>query len=185
MIVIRRRRCLLHPTRAKKLPHPIAKEPSMRSIRLACLAAGALLAAAASPPQRTGRLCPDPAHPCAGFTAHDLSFVLPRGGTARPEARSDGFYAVVLRSAPRCSIAEGDRVAAQALFPGRKVFSQRFECDGDVENNVTYTHVAEGRAFLAVYAGATRPQAGAVLARAARRFPGANLRQMRVVYVYP
>jgi hypothetical protein len=106
---------------------------------------------------------------------------------ARDEVRSNSFYAVVLRSGPDCSIAEADRVAAQRLFPGRKVFSQRFECDGDVENNVSYTNVTANRAFLAVYAGTNRQQASATLAQATRtgRFPGANLRQMRVVYVYP
>jgi hypothetical protein len=163
----------------------------MRWYRLALLAAAVLLAgtsaAAAAGIQRAGRVCPDPAHPCAGFGPHDLSFVLPRGGTARAQARSDGFYAVILRSGTACSIPEADRVAAQALFPGRKVFSQRFECDGDVENNVTYTNVAANRAFLAVYAGATRRQGAATLATVQRtgRFPGANPRQMRVVYVYP
>jgi hypothetical protein len=40
---------------------------------------------------------------------------------------------------------------------------------------------------VAVYAGATRQQASAALAQVTRtgRFPGANLRQMRVVYNYP
>lgn len=160
----------------------------MRSHRIAWIAAAALLLARpAELRAQPGRVCGDPAHPCPGFRAHDLSFVLPRGGTARAEARSDVFYAVILRSAPRCSIPERDRAAAQALFPGRKVFSQRFECDGDVENNVTYTSVNRSLAFLAVYAGSTRQQANATLARVARtgRFPGANLRRMQVVFVYP
>ncbi|HYH80335.1 MAG TPA: hypothetical protein VEX86_11075 [Longimicrobium sp.] len=168
----------------------------MRSFPLACIAAAALLLpalrgeATAAPDgdvQRVGRVCPDPANPCPGFKRHDLSFVLPRDGVARADVRSDGFYAVILRSAPRCSIREADRAAAQAMFPGRKVFSQRFECDDDVENNVSYSNVASDRAFLAVYAGATRQQATATLSRAARtgRFPGANLRQMRVIYNYP
>ena len=156
----------------------------MRRHRLALIAIVPLLLAAS---QRPGRVCPDPAHPCAGFRAHDLSFVLPRDGVARAEVRSDSFYAVILRSAPRCSIPERDRAAAQRLFPGRKVFSQRFECDDDVENNVSYTGVNASRAFLAVYAGATRRQADATLAAVTRthRFPGANLRRMQVVFNYP
>jgi hypothetical protein len=156
----------------------------MRLARIAIIAVSPLLLAAS---QRAGSLCPDPAHPCAGFRAHDLSFVLPRGGVARAEARSDLFYAVVLRSGARCSIPERDREAAQRLFPARKVFSQRFECDDDVENNVSYTAVNPSRAFLAVYAGLTRRQADVVLAAVARtgRFPGANLRRMQVVYNYP
>jgi len=167
----------------------------MHPFRLTWLAAAVLLAAprgdataaANAALQHPGRVCGNPARPCAGFEPHDLSFVLPRGGTARAEARSDTFYAVILRSAPACSIPEDDRAATQALFPGRKVFSQRFECDGEVENNVTYTNVSPGRAFLALYAGSTREQGAAILATVERngRFPGANLRRMRVVYVYP
>ncbi|HEU4562832.1 MAG TPA: hypothetical protein VFS20_33690 [Longimicrobium sp.] len=166
----------------------------MRPFRLACIAAGALVlaaprgtAAAETDVQAVGRICPEPTRPCRGFKPHDLSFVLPAGEMARDEARSNLFYAVILRSGPDCSIAEADRVAAQRLFPGRKVFSQRFECDGDVENNVSYTNVSANRAFLAVYAGANRQQASATLARVARtgRFPGANLRQMQVIYNYP
>lgn len=156
----------------------------MTSFRLAVLAALPVLLAAS---QRTGRVCPDPAHPCRGFRAHDLSFVLPSDGVARAEARSDTFYAVILRSAPRCAIPERDRLAAQARFPGRKVFSQRFECDDDVENNVGYAGANPSLAFLAVYAGSTRPQAASTLAAITRtgRFPGANLRRMQVVYNYP
>jgi hypothetical protein len=156
----------------------------MRGYRLALIAVAPLLLAAS---QRPGTLCPDPAHPCAGFRAHDLSFVLPHDGAARAEVRSDRFYAVILRSGPKCSIPESARVAAQGRFPRRKVFSQRFECDGDIENNVTYTGVTPGRAFLAVYAGVTRSQADATLAAVVRthRFAGANLRRMQVVYNYP
>jgi hypothetical protein len=161
----------------------------MRSYRLAWIAAAALLLAAhpADVQAQVGRVCPDPARPCAGFRAHDLSFVLPGDGVASAEARSDSFYAVILRSGPRCSIPERQRVAAQRLFPGRKVFSQRFECDDDIENNVTYSRVRTSLAFLAVYAGRTRREANATLAAVARtgRYPGANLRSMRVVYNYP
>jgi hypothetical protein len=156
----------------------------MRLARLAVIALSPLLLAAS---QRPGRVCPDPAHPCRGFRAHDLSFVLPGDGVASAEALSDSFYAVILRSAPPCSIRERDRVAAQRLFPGRKVFSQRFECDDDVENNVSYRGVNPSRAFLAVYAGATRQQAAATLSAVTRthRFPSANLRRMQAVYNYP
>jgi hypothetical protein len=156
----------------------------MRPYRLALIALSPLLLAAS---QRPGQLCYDPAHPCTGFRAHDLSFVLPRGGVARDEARSESFYAVILRIAPRCTIPERDRVAAQRLFPARKVFSGRFECDDDVENNVSYKGVNASRAFLAVYAGATGAETSATLAAVTRtgRFPGANLRRMQVVYVYP
>ena len=149
----------------------------MRPFRLACIAAGAIALAAPRATaaaavdagiQAVGRVCPNPDRPCRGFKPHDLSFVLPRGDMARDEVRSHSFYAVILRSGPDCSIAEADRAAAQRQFPSRKVFSQRFECDGDVENNVSYTNVTANRAFLAVYAGTNRQQASATLAQAAR-----------------
>ena len=148
-----------------------------------CLAA-ALVAGAAG--QAPGRVCPDPARPCPGFKAHDLSFALPADGAARAEDRSAPFYAVILRTAGRCAVGERERLAAQALFPGRKVFATRWECDGDVENNVTYTGVDARYGFLAVYAGESRAQADTALARvrATGRFPGANLRRMRVVQVH-
>ena len=134
-----------------------------------------------------GRVCPDPARPCPGFQPHDLSFRLPADGTAREENRSAPFYAVVLRTAPRCSLDERERLAAQALFPDRKVFATRFECEGDVENNLTYTGVDARRGFLAVYAGETRAQAVEVLARvrATGRFPCTSVRRMSVVRVHP
>jgi hypothetical protein len=80
-----------------------------------------------------------------------------------------------------------ERLAAQALFTGRKVFATRWECDGDAENNVTYSGVDARLAFLAVYAGESRAQADSALARvrATGRFPGANLRRVQVVRVHP
>jgi hypothetical protein len=160
----------------------------MQPIAVLCLAL-ALLAPAASPADRQapGRVCPDPARPCPGFRPYELSFVLPAGGAARAEDRSAPFYAVILRSGPRCTVGEPERLAAQARFPGRKVFATRFECDDGVENNVTYTGVDSRYGFLAVYAGGTRAQADAALAlvRATGRFPGANLRRMQVVRVHP
>jgi hypothetical protein len=156
----------------------------VKRILIVFAAMAPLAVASGSRAQRVGSVCPDPAHPCAGgFRPHELSFVLPRDSVARAEFRSEPFYAVILRSAPRCSIRERERVAAQALFPGRKVFSQRFECEA--ESGITYSNVAERTAFLGVYAGATREQALRVLASARGRFPGANLRRMRVILVYP
>ncbi|HEX2091148.1 MAG TPA: hypothetical protein VHG28_02055 [Longimicrobiaceae bacterium] len=163
----------------------------VRSLRLlpallalaAAQPAGGAAAQAVDPP---GRVCPDPVRPCPGFRPHDLSFALPRDGAARAESRSEPFYAVILRSGPRCSVAERERLAAQALFPRHKVFATRFECDGDGENDVTYTGVDARYGFLAVYAGTTRAAAERVLAgvRAGGRFPGANLRRMRAVRVH-
>lgn len=94
---------------------------------------------------------------------------------------------MILRSGPRCTVSERERWTAQTLFPRAKVFAQRFECGGDVENAVTYTGVDARYAFLAVYAGDTRARADSALARvrATGRFPGANLRWMQAVLVHP
>lgn len=133
------------------------------------------------------QVCPDPAKPCGGgFKPHDLPFPRSADGVPRGEERSAPFYAVILKSAQECSIDEKERVRIQALFPGRKVFSHRFECDGDVENNVTYTNVDRKRAFVAVYAGSTREEAAKVVAEAkGKGFGDANARQMQVVFVHP
>ena len=135
---------------------------------------------------KVGQVCPDPAHPCAGFRPHDLSFVTQSNGVARAEEKSEWFYAVLLRSAPACSITESQRLVTQAAFPRRKVFSSRFQCDDDVENNVRYEGTNESVTFLAVYAGRTLPTARAFVneSRMSRRYPGANIRRMRVVRVW-
>ena len=137
------------------------------------------LAATPSPPA----VCPDPAHPCPGFKPHDLSFVLPRDGVPRAEIRSAPFYAVILRTLAPCTITEAERAEAQKLWVHNKVFATRFECDGDVENNVSYSNVDPKHGFLAVYAGDTQAAARAFLAEVKRtgKFPGANLRKMQVV----
>jgi hypothetical protein len=130
--------------------------------------------------------CPDPASPCPGFRPHDLSFVRETGGTARAEERSAPFFAVILVSGKECSIPEKERGRIQKLFPKRKVFSSRFECGGDVENNVKYTGTREAVAFIAVHAGASRAEADKVAAEArSRGFADANVREMQVVLVHP
>ena len=140
----------------------------------------ALLAAAAA------AVCGDPAKPCPGFREHDLSFTRSSVPMARDEERSQPFFAVILVSGDRCAIPEAERRRIQALFPSRKVFSMRFECDGDVENNVTYTNVDAKRGFVAVYGGAAREEAQKVLADArAKGFKDANLRRMQAVFVHP
>jgi len=133
-------------------------------------------------------VCADPARPCKGFRPHELSFPLPQDGVARAEVRSAPFYAVILVSGPRCRITEGERLDAQALFPESKVFSARFGCEENTDpDNVSYTNVDPQTGFLAVHAGADRKAGDAMLARvkATGRFPGANLRQMQSVFVFP
>jgi hypothetical protein len=129
--------------------------------------------------------CPDPADPCAGFREHDLSFSRESGGMARAEERSAPFFAVIVLSGKACEIAEKERLRIQKLFPKRKVFSSRFECDGDVENNVKYTNTREA-AFVAVHGGESRAEADKVAAEArAKGFADPNVREMQVVLVHP
>lgn len=156
---------------------------------LVALAAVVTLLSAPPAPaaESAAAVCGDPSHPCPGFKANDLSFPLPGDGKARAEARSAPFYAVILKTAARCRLDEAARADAQALFPRNKVFATRFECDDAPENNVTYTNVDAKLGFLAVYAGADRAAAKKILeaVKAGGRFPGANLRRMQVVFVFP
>lgn len=146
-----------------------------------------VLAATSGPKiDREPAVCPDPARPCAGFRAHDLSFPRQIDGMARAEERSAPFFAVILASGAKCAIPEAERRRAQAAFPARKVFSARFECDDDIENNVTYTNVDGKPGFIAVYAGATREEAEKVAAEArVKGYKGANARRMQAVLVHP
>lgn len=149
----------------------------------ACIVAACMPAFAAGEPEP----CAQPGRPCAGFHSHDLSFPLARDGVARAEERSATFLAVILRSGPRCSIPERERLRIQDLFGAHKVFSNRFHCNGDAQNNVRYEGVDEDQAFIAVHAGPSRDEAEELLARAREtaRFPSAAIRRMRVVLVHP
>jgi uncharacterized protein len=133
-----------------------------------------------------GRIFPGPA-PHPGFKPHELAFATPRDGVARAEFRSVPFHAVILRTAARCSVKEAERREVQALFPSRKVFFPRSGCDDSPEENIAYTNVDDKFAFLAVYAGATEPEAREFLkqVKALGRFPGANVRRMQAVLLYP
>ncbi|HEX8719310.1 MAG TPA: hypothetical protein VF736_01585 [Pyrinomonadaceae bacterium] len=164
----------------------------MRKALLACAAACALcLCGAAASAQRGRRaprpatLCPDPTARCRSsveFQPHQLPFVVPPSGVI---AETEPFYAVVLKSVRDPSrgtdcnvfVPEPEREAAQALFPRNKVFTSRCFDPGDLY----YTGVAEGVQFMAVYAGRTRAEGQAMLARvkATGRYAGANLRRLR------
>jgi hypothetical protein len=133
---------------------------------------------------RPSRICHDPAVACRTsfeFPPHDLRFELPRNAVIW---ETQEFYAVVLKSGRARSeddcetfVSEADRLAAQELFPRRKVFTSR--CNEPV--STYYTNTAPTQRFMAVYAGATRAEAERTLAavRATGKFPGANLRRMR------
>lgn len=150
------------------------------------LVAAALLLSGVAWADTQGRVLPDPAKACDTFKSHQLCFETPKDGIARAEYRSKPFYAVILKTAERCSIAEEERLRIQALFPRSKVFSTRFECD-DEEEFISYTNVNDKFGFLAVYAGATLAEAKKRLAEvnATGQFSGANIRKMQVVLVSP
>jgi hypothetical protein len=139
--------------------------------------------------QAEGKVHSNPGTPCSqvDFKPHELCFELPRDGVARAEVLSETFYAVILKTTERCVITEDERLQVQSLFPGSKVFSMRFNCDDDVEENVSYTGVNDKFGFLAVYAGRTLKEARARLeqVKAAGGFPGANIRKMHAMFVYP
>jgi len=134
-----------------------------------------------------GRVQPDPGVACADFKPHELCFEKPKDGIARAEYLSEPFFAVILRTAARCSLTEQERLEVQTLFPGRKVFATRFYCGEDIEENISYTNVDERYGFLAVHAGTTLEDAKKLLrdVRAMDRFHGANIRKMQAKLVYP
>jgi hypothetical protein len=148
-----------------------------------------LLLAFSAPARAQGKVQPDPTKPCShgDFKPHELCFETPTDGIARAEYLSESFYAIILRSAERCTITEAKRLEAQRLFPLNKVFSMRHYCDENIEENISYTNVNEKFGFLAVYAGRTLKEAKARLAevKTTGLFPGANIRKMKAMLVYP
>ena len=131
-----------------------------------------------------GTVCGDPTLPCktgeVTFEPHNLPFRVP---TQAVIWESETFYAVILKSVRAADddcqkfVPEDERQTAQALFPRNKVFTDR----GCGEPGETYyTGTQSGARFMAVYAGRTRAEANAMLARvkATGKFAGANLRRM-------
>jgi hypothetical protein len=155
---------------------------------LALLASGALSSAVGqshASRQRAKRasICGNPTVTCktvATFQPNDLQFRVPENSVIFD---TELFYAVILKSVVAtdddCNtfVPETERLAVQALFPDRKVFSSR--C-ADVEN-LFYTNVDPKFRIMAVYGGATLAEAKRVLAtvNATGKFPGAYLRRMR------
>lgn len=151
-------------------------------------AAAFLIFVSAADAQRgtTKRLtvCGNPNAACpsqATFEPHDLSFRVPRNAVIW---ETELFYAVVLKSMnasdENCDahISESERLAAQALFPQRKVFASRCVEPG----TLYYTNTRPNTRLMAVYAGPTLAEANRVLVgvKATGKFPGAFVRRMRV-----
>lgn len=132
---------------------------------------------------RHASICGNPQVACksvATFQPNDLPFRVPENSVIFD---TELFYAVILKSVAAkdddCAIfvPETERLAAQVLFPDRKVFSSR--C-ADVEN-LFYTNIDPKFRIMAVYAGITLAEANRTLAavKAIGKFPGAYLRRMR------
>ena len=122
-----------------------------------------------------------------GAKPHELAFVQPNDGIARAEFASDPFYAIILMSAPRCTITEAERQNIQAIFPRNKVFMERFGCNDDITEQTSYSNVSPDVCFIAIHEGATEAEARALMANmdVTTRFPGANIRKMQAVVNYP
>jgi hypothetical protein len=168
----------------------------MMKFKFGCLALACVLAAGILFPHASGqrrrasgrpqaaRICPDPTLPCrtsVTFEPYQLPFRIPENAVIW---ETEQFYAVILKSVRADDVSdcesfvpEAERLAAQDLFPRRKVFASRCFEPGDLY----YTGTAENQRFMAVYAGLTRAEAQRTLAlvRATGQYAGANLRRMR------
>jgi hypothetical protein len=165
----------------------------MRKAQLVCVVLLGLLAAGsnsrgaapAAQGRRVGKrpaaVCPDPTARCrtsVPFEPHQLPFVVPRNVAI---FETEKFYAVILKSArdktQDCTgfVPESERLEAQKLFPRRKVFASR--CSEPDE--LYYEGIDSEVMFMAVYAGRTRAEADATLAKvkASGKFPSAYLKR--------
>ena len=133
---------------------------------------------------RPAKICPDPSAPCrttVTFSPHDLPFQVPANAVIW---ETEPFFAIILKSVrvnadiDNCDrfVPEAERLAAQRLFPRRKVFASRCADPGDLY----YAGVAENQRFMAVYAGRTRAEAERTLSlvKATGKYAGANIRRM-------
>lgn len=117
---------------------------------------------------------------------HQLSFELPSDQVARADFKSEEFYAIILKSAARCSLKNEERMEIQGMFPNNKVFMDLFGCDEYEEESITYTNTNPDYAFIAVFGGKSLEQAKQLFDQnnLAKKFPGANIRKMQAVLVY-
>ncbi len=133
-----------------------------------------------------GKIYSDPKYTHPSFRPYDLPFELPTPFTG---AESVSFYAIILKSLPKCSLQDSERKKAQAYFPKNKVFYGKTGCTGDyLDDLISYTNVnSDDYDFLAVYAGANLTQAKKLAERVKRldQFTGYNIRKMQVSYALP
>ncbi len=164
----------------------MTKSNFSRAIGFALVALFVSFSSADAQRRTTGHLtvCGNPNAACpsaATFEPHDLPFRVPRNAVIW---ETELFYAVILKSMnasdENCDahIPEAERRAAQTLFPDRKVFASRCAEPG----TLYYTNTRPNTRLMAVYAGRTLAEANRVLAavKATGKYPGANVRRMRV-----
>jgi hypothetical protein len=133
-----------------------------------------------------GKVCGDPTQACRtreNFQDYELPFEYGKNVII---SQSQLFYAVILKSVKlnadqsNCdkAIPESDRTETQALFPRNMVFVMRCWESGQA----SYSNVADGVSFMAVYAGRTVAEANAFLikVKAIKRYKQATMRKMRV-----
>ena len=134
-------------------------------------------------PARRASICGNPQLACkttVTFQPYQIPFRVPKNAVIWD---TEYFYAIVLKSVSAglddCDvfIPEGERLAAQGLFPDHKVFTSRCMEPGDL----FYTNIGEKHRIMAVYAGSTLAEAKRFLqtVKATGKFPGANIRRMR------
>ncbi len=137
-------------------------------------------------------ICGNPRVACktsVTFHPNDLPFQVPKNAVI---VDTELFYAIILKSVnipgDSCDvfIPENERLAAQVLFPDRKVFSSRcidpenlFYLDETVKTRVK--NMSETHRIMALYAGTNLADAKRVLqtVKATGKFPGANIRRLR------
>ena len=146
---------------------------------------GFVVAQSISKPRRAkaSAICGNPTARCISsvtFEPNDLPFRIPKNAVIFD---TELFYAVILKSVAAsdddCNtfVSEPERIAAQALFPDRKVFTSRCYEPG----NLFYTNISDKHRIMAVYAGTTLAESKRALeaVKATGKFPGAYVRRMR------
>lgn len=159
----------------------------MHSLRVLFKLLSILILAVASYVARAevGQIYPHPDHPYPGFRANNLSFEIPNKPFARAE--SEFFYAILLKSATRCTFTEQERLAIQGYFPNHKVFYSNACGFENYEDLVDYTNYDTNYDFIAVYGGGTLKDAQRFLKFVKERpsFKKANIRKMRASITTP
>jgi hypothetical protein len=146
---------------------------------------GSVAAQSISKPRRAkaSAICGNPTARCVSsvtFEPNDLPFRIPKNAVIFD---TELFYAVILKSVAvsddDCNtfVSEPERIAAQALFADRKVFTSRCYEPG----NLFYTNISDKHRIMAVYAGNTLAESKRAVeaVKATGKFPGAYVRRMR------